>query len=417
MQHSVSQRAVMTTSTPIKPVSLLLISETYPPVLGGSEVEAQRIAAAMIRRGHKVEVLCAGGPPMPAVRRWLDPEGVPVRILTRRSRGRMKHLVFALEVAWAIWRARRQYDVVYFLMQGLQLAAGLPVAHWLGKPIVMKFGGSGIIPLMRTSRTGRLELEWLRRWAARLMVLNEGMIEEGIADGFLRQQLTWMPNPVDVGEFRVAQSGEAAAWRTQHGIPLRACVTIYVGRLSSEKGLPALLRGFARTAQRSSDAMLVLVGDGAQRTELEALASQLSLEPNRILFVGRIHITEVPFWLRSSDIFALTSPSEGFSCALLEAMASGLASVVCDIPANRQLIDPGIHGLTIPVGDESAIGEALLQLSTDSDARKRMGEAARRRAVENYSTSRVVERYEALLSEVMAPKQNVSRTSLSERPS
>ena len=367
-------------------------------------MEAQRIASAMIRRGHAVQVLCAGGPPMPAVRDWVDPEGVPVRILTRRSRGRVKDFVFALGVGWEIWSGRKRYDVVYFLMQGLHVFAGLPVARWLGKPIVMKFSGSNIIPLMRHSRVGRIELEWLRQWAARLMVLNDGMIEEGIADGFRRHQLTWMPNPVDVSEFRLAQPGEAAAWRRQHGIPLHACVTIYVGRLSSEKGLPGLIRGFAQTARRSPDAMLLLVGDGPQRAELEALAAHLHLGPDRIRFIGRVQVTEVPFWLRCSDVFALTSPNEGFSCALLEAMASGLASVVSDIPANRQLIDPGIHGLTVPFGDDSSIGDALSQLSGDPAVRRRMGEAARNRVVENYSTNRVVERYEILLSEVMASK-------------
>jgi glycosyltransferase involved in cell wall biosynthesis len=394
----------MNASVPFRPISLLLICDSYPPVVGGSEVEAQRVASALIKRGHHVQVLCAGGPPMPALRDWIDPAGVPVRILTRRSRGRAKDFVFALEVAWAIWRGRKCYDVVYFLMQGLHLAAGLPIARWAGKPIVMKFGGSGVIPLMRRSRAGRVELEWLRHWAARLMVLNEAMIEEGIADGFEREQFTWMPNPVDVSEFRPAQPSETAAWRTQHGIPPKACVTIYVGRLSPEKGLPGLLRGFALTARSSPDALLVLVGDGPQRAELEALAGQLHLGPDRIRFIGRVNITEVPFWLRSSDVFALTSPSEGFSCALLEAMSTGLASVVSDIPANRQLVDPGIHGLTVPFGNEASIGEALLQLSDDPDARKRMGEAARSRAVENYSTTRVVERYETLLSEVMESK-------------
>ena len=122
LQPRDSLRAMMTPSTPMKPLSLLLISDSYPPVMGGSEVEAQRIASAMIRRGHRVQVLCAGGPPMPAVREWVDPAGVPVRILTRRSRGRWKDLFFAMEVAWALWRDRNRYDVVYFLMQGLHLA-------------------------------------------------------------------------------------------------------------------------------------------------------------------------------------------------------------------------------------------------------------------------------------------------------
>src|ERR1035441_617433 len=75
---------------PAARVSLILVSHSYPPVLGGSEIEAQRICAALIRRGHRVTVLCAGGEPMPDTARWLDPAGVPVRIFARQSRGRLK---------------------------------------------------------------------------------------------------------------------------------------------------------------------------------------------------------------------------------------------------------------------------------------------------------------------------------------
>ncbi|MCU1337780.1 MAG: hypothetical protein JWO19_3361 [Bryobacterales bacterium] len=366
-------------------------------------MEAQRIASAMIRRGHQVQVLCAGGPPMPAVRYWVDPAGVPVRILTRSSRGRWRDLFFAMEVAWALWRDRNRYNVVYFLMQGLHLATGLPVARGLGKPIVMKISGSGIIPLMVNSRVGRLELKWLANWASRVMLLNEGMFEEAIASGLPREKLFWMPNPVDADEFQPARQNEIAPWRERHGIPPQSTVAIYVGRLSHEKGLTHLLRGFARAAASVPGAMLVLVGDGLQRGELEALAKELGLGPGQIRFIGRVDLQEVASWLRASDLFTLLSPNEGLSCALLEGMASGLASVVSDIPANRQLIVNHVHGLTVPFDDEAAASEAFLQLLCNAELRKRMGEAARSRVIANYSTSRVVERYETLLSEVMAP--------------
>lgn len=63
--------------------SVLLVSHTYPPVLGGSEVEAQRVCSALLRRGHRVTVLCSGGPPMADVSTRIDPAGVPVRIFGR----------------------------------------------------------------------------------------------------------------------------------------------------------------------------------------------------------------------------------------------------------------------------------------------------------------------------------------------
>ncbi|MGB7759252.1 MAG: glycosyltransferase family 4 protein [Bryobacteraceae bacterium] len=389
----------------MKPVSLLLVSDTYPPVLGGSEVEAQRVSAEMIRRGHRVLVLTSGGPPMPAVRDWVDPAGVPVQILTRRTRGRWKDIVFACRVAWALWRERRNYQMVYFLMQGLHLAAGLPVARALEKPIVMKFGGSGVIPWLRRSHAGGVELDWLRRWAARLLILNEGMMQEAMADGFSRDQMLWMPNPVDTDQFRPCRPEEIASLRARFGISPGALVAVYVGRLAPEKGLPALLSGFALAAREEPRSMLVLVGDGALRRELETMATKLGLGPSQVLFSGRVDVSEVPLWLQASDVFTLTSPSEGFSCALAEAMSVGLASVVTRIPANVQLIDDQVHGLLTPVGDDPAMASALIRLFHDPRLRGRMGEAARQRIIDNYSTGRVADRYEALFEQVLGERR------------
>jgi len=383
------------------PVSFLLISDSYPPVMGGSEVEAQRVCSAMLARGHRVLVLCAGGDPMPPVRDWVDPAGVPVRILTHAETGRWRDLTFALRVAWTIWRERHNYQIVYFLMQGLHLAFGLPVARAAGKPIVMKVAGSGVIPLMRSSRAGRLELHWLRKWAARLMILNEGMAEEAVANGFPRRQLLWMPNPVDTEEFRPGSNAEVAELRSRFALPPQAPIIVYVGRLSPEKGLQWLLEAFAKAAHAVPAALLVLLGDGAQRPKLEALAQRLSLGPNHIRFAGRVPVSEVPLWLRASDIFALVSPSEGFSCALAEAMAAGLPSVVSAIPANSQLIDQEVHGVPVPAGDVPAIADAFVRLLRDAPLRLRMGQAARRRVLENFSTPRIVSRYETLFHEVL----------------
>src|SRR5579863_8455732 len=110
------------------PISIVLVCHSYPPVLGGSELEAQRVCVALIRRGYRVTVVCAGGDPMPPVQDWIDPEGVPVRIYAGRWKGGMRDIVFAIRTAGMLLSERRSYQIVYFLMQGLHLAAGLPVA-------------------------------------------------------------------------------------------------------------------------------------------------------------------------------------------------------------------------------------------------------------------------------------------------
>src|SRR5215467_13369017 len=96
---------------------ILLICYSYPPVLGGSEVEAQRVASGLIKRGYQVEVLTGAEPPMPTQSRWIDPRGVPVRIIGIRWARRWQPRIFALGVAWLLWRERRRYQLVYFLMQ------------------------------------------------------------------------------------------------------------------------------------------------------------------------------------------------------------------------------------------------------------------------------------------------------------
>jgi glycosyltransferase involved in cell wall biosynthesis len=385
---------------PAAAVSLILVSHSYPPVLGGSEIEAQRVCAALMRRGHRVTVLCAGGAPMPDVARWTDPSGVPVRIFARRASGRLKDYAFALGVAWTLFRERRNYQLVYFLMQGVHLAVGLPVARWLGKPIVMKISGSSIATMMSASWLGRLELRWLNKWARRVMILNPGIEAEAVAAGLDPQRLLWMPNPIDTDEFAPCSQSVRAELRERFHIPARAAVAIYVGRLAPEKELASLIGAFAAVLKLVPGALLILIGDGPCRRELEAQAAQLGLA-DRVRFAGQQPVSAICHWLQACDLFALVSSNEGFPCSLSEAMAAGLPSVVTNIHGNTQLIDNGVHGLVIPVGDDVRIAEAVGVLLADAESRERMGAAARRRVIENYSTDKLMDRYEALFEEAL----------------
>lgn len=382
---------------PLHPVRMILVSDTYPPVMGGAEMDAQRVCAELIRRGHTVTVLCQGGPPMPPRRRWVDDAGVPVRILTRRSTGRWRHILFALRVSATLWRERRNYDVVFFSMFGLHLFTGLPVSRWLGKSILSKVHGSSIITKVSRSWTGRQEIKWLARWAERVMVLNDEMVEEARAAGIPASKILHMPNPVDTAAFAPAPLEERSRIRERLGIPFSARVLLYTGRLSHEKGLGWLIDAFAAVAPEFPDAQLILLGDGPIRARLEEQAAGAGLGARQIRFAGRVPSQEVALWLQAADAFALVSPNEGFSCALAEAMSTGLPAVVSAIPANVQLVEEGAHGYTAPPGDIPATAQAIGSLLGGNDG-ARMGQAARQRVVENYSLSQVADRYEALFA-------------------
>jgi len=393
----------MSDSSTNKAISLLLVSHSYPPVIGGSEIEAQRVCEALIKRGHSVKVVCAGGAPMPDTEDWIDPKGVPVRIYGRYQKGAFKDLVFALQVAAMLVKERRNYQLVYFLMQGLHLAVGLPVAHFLQKPILMKISSSIVIPILNKSMSGRMELGWLRKWARYVMILNDGVREQAIEHGFPPQKLVWMPNPVDTDEFCPTDPVERLRLRAQFGVPPTAPVVLYCGRLAGIKALPSLLDAFRSASVKFPEAVLVLLGDGPDGAKLVEQTKRLQLREENVRFMGRVDPAQIPSWAKISDIFALVSHSEGFSCALAEAMSTGLACVASDIPANRQLIQSGEQGFLTPVGDSEAIATAIVRLLAEPLLRERMGQIGRQTILENYSIDLVANRYEALIRDALAP--------------
>jgi glycosyltransferase involved in cell wall biosynthesis len=381
-------------------VSILLVTSSYLPIMGGSEIEAQRVSRALIQRGHRVEVLCPGGLPMPALSRWTDDCGIPVRAFGGRAPARIRGHVFALRVAWTLLADLRRYDLIYFLMPGLQLALGTLTARLLRKPFAMKFSGSNEIRRLKNSRVGRVQLRFVDSWAAAIMVLNPGMMAEAAECGLRASKLLWMPNPVDLAEFCPAAPDVRSALRTKLGIPEESEVVLFVGRLAPEKELASMVRAFAGIAALRPRAMLVLVGDGPCREEVQGIAGKLERE-GRIRFTGAVPSSAVHQWVQIADVFALVSSLEGLPVSLIEAMATGVPVVVSDIPANRQLVDAGVEGMVVATGNADAIGSAFESILSDGEKRRRMGVAARLRIGESFSTHRVVELYETLFAKML----------------
>lgn len=132
-------------------------------------------------------------------------------------------------------------------------------------------------------------------------------------------------------------------------------LVLYVGRLEAEKCVDVLIRGFAESSQRN--AKLVIVGDGAQRPDLERLASELGCG-ERVSFTGALPHSEVLIWMKRASVFVLVSSSEGMPFVLLEAMAAGCAIVCSDIDGNRAILGRE-DARFVPVGVSRAVAAAL----------------------------------------------------------
>ena len=142
-------------------------------------------------------------------------------------------------------------------------------------------------------------------------------------------------------------------------------------------------------------ARLMVIGDGAERKNLERLAASLGLA-EAVRFVGQT--AEVARHLRECDVFCLPSRWEGFGYVLLEAMLLALPCVAFDIFAAREVVVTGETGVLVPDGNEAALGAVLADLLAEPERRRRLGQAGRERALAIFPIRRAVERLERLLS-------------------
>jgi len=198
----------------------------------------------------------------------------------------------------------------------------------------------------------RLELALLRRFDS-LVVVAEEQIARLARAGVPRSRIRHIDNGI---EFPVRDEPAAAALRAQLGLLPQTRVFSAVARLSSEKNLPMLLRTFAPVAAHHPDAVLLIVGDGPQREELETLARELALG-ERVRLLGMRH--DMPAIYTLTDHLVLPSLSEGMPLVVLEAMAFEvpvIASAVGDIP---RLLEHSTHGRTVPPNDAAALEAAL----------------------------------------------------------
>jgi glycosyltransferase involved in cell wall biosynthesis len=178
-------------------------------------------------------------------------------------------------------------------------------------------------------------------------------------------------------------------------IPEGALVVAVIANLIAYKGHGDLIDALARVKDRlpSSWRLLVIGRDDGIGTELKARASAAKIADNIMWLGERADVDEL---LAASDIFVLPSHQEGFSNALLEAMAARLPAVATAVGGNRDAVVEDETGFLVPPRDAPALAAAILRLAQDRDLRTRFGDAGRRRVEELFSLEACVDRYEAL---------------------
>lgn len=218
----------------------------------------------------------------------------------------------------------------------------------------------------------KLDLFTIRN-ANRVIAVNQFM--KAYYEQKTRREIDFIPIPIILKDYEFSEKGRTLV-RMDLGIDDTAKVIGYVGRLSTEKNLPMLLRSFECAARMDLSLKLVLVGAGPDEASLKDYVSLRGIS-DKVLFCGVRN--DINMILSSLDIFVLPSITEGMPNSLLEAMACGRAIIASDIPANRELLVDNQNAIFVDPARQEELYRAIVLLSNNEDMRIKLGNKARDR--------------------------------------
>ena len=187
-----------------------------------------------------------------------------------------------------------------------------------------------------------------------------------------------MPYAVDNAYFADrAKAADTVRLRAELRLAPDRPVILFASKLQERKHADHLLEAYYRLCSSAPDPLpyLVIVGDGEERQQLEARATELGLEGIR--FAGFRNQSELPAFFAMSEVFVLPSQHEPWGLIVNEAMACGCAVVVSDdVGSHADLVTNGVEGFVYPTGDVDVLAAALQRVLFSPEQAHRMGEAA-----------------------------------------
>lgn len=404
----------------------MLIGSYWPGTEGGAERQCRTLTHLLRRRGFDCTVLTCRSAYAHratdtdqgvAIRRLglLYPIAVAVRrglqVVRARVMRRFGARAAAAEHAWnavefwlmlpLVWLARLEFMVEAALVLRPRVReaaiihvhesswlAGLGV--WLARPqsvpVLCKEATFPALGHLGFDTPFRRRLDRQRRLAS-FVVMTPAIHDSARERGIPAERLHLIPNGVSIPD----------------EVPTRPDTdpVLYVGNLSQGahwKAFDVLFEAWVLVQRTAPGARLTVVG-GGDGTVWERFLRRRGVERS-VRFEGRV--ADPDRFYRAASVFVLPSRVEGMSNALLEAQSWGLPAVVSDIPGNVAVVEDGVTGIVVPVGDASALADAVVRLLRDPGVRVRMGLAARERVRRHFSSESVAEQIAALYRKLAA---------------
>lgn len=386
-----------TSDNPRRPSVLHIFKIYYPDLFGGTLTVIRDICASLKGAFASAVLVCSQS----AGKREIVVNDVPVERV--RSFGNLLSLPAAPTYPWRLWRRIAEHDLLAlhapFPLADLVFAFGFGrkrplVVHWHADIVTHAGLRRFVEPLMRRT---------LRR--AKAIIVSDRVLVDNTP--LLRE----FEDKCRVVPFGIDTSGYDRPKIEPHHVNDRGRLVLACGRLVPYKGFDVLIRAAA-----AHNFEVWIIGEGTERPRLEQLIRELGLG-ERVRLLGSVNDYERIKLMCLADVFVMPSVTnaETFGLVQLEAMAAGrpVVNTALDTAVPR-VARHGVEAITVPPGDVEKLGEAVDTLVRDPERRRRMGLAARTRALTRYSATAFKQGMETVYRDAAAPCEE--RSPITEPP-
>jgi glycosyltransferase involved in cell wall biosynthesis len=406
----------METAAGERTVKICIFTETYYPVMGGGETQANLLAEGMIAGGHSVIVLTRRSDA--SLKKHERYGNVDVYRLAPIGRGQLKKWGLLLSSIPMLIRLRAHYDLIFVSGYRIIGMAAVLIGKLLRKHVVLKadsqgemsgeFFDSGLkkIGISHSSFPFNLFL-WFRnsilKKADGFSAISPEIASEWTSGGIPSNKVCLIPNAVDTARFIPVDSTQKMRLRQKLGLPQEGNIAIYTGRLVSYKGLPLLLQVWKEICCRHENSLLLLAGTGGLdihncEAELREFVASSNMEKN-VRFLGAV--SNVEEYLQAADLFAFPTENDAFPSSVVEAMACGLPVIATPVGAIKTIVTHQETGWLVQPQNDQQLFDALHVLISDRLLASRLGQAGWQSVQERYSAKTVTGKYSSLFQEFL----------------
>lgn len=391
---------------------IAILTHSFLPKQGGAEIFHHNLACRLVNEGDDVTIVL---PRKVALKLRETGWHLPYKLApfpgNTPSLLRRCPLIARTVASWRLSRLQRRYH--FDLWHGVMLfPTGVLLAPWaqshriphlvrtVGDDLISSPDGS--IGIRRNPSINRLIARALPRLQA-LVVLSDTMHKEAVRMGISPERVHILPNAVDTARFTTYLSAkDRTDFRIRHNLHPQSFLFIASGRNHPQKNYPALLKAAALLSHRDTPPFQILILGRdtnlllpqAAALGISSLVRTAQISPVTTC-TPEFPSADLILALRSADVFLMPSVLEGFSTALLEAMAAGLPVITTDAPGCADFTRNGQDALLVPINNPEALADAMFAMMTTPALRSDYSKRSLARAAQ-FDWQTVIASYQAL---------------------